>query len=643
MRMPTPSPDPLISMSSVKEQVRLRLGPQFPRAVWRDLCPRLDTFYPVLLKELQALYGAQPDFAAFVVDLLVVACQAAGERPPDLRKLDAVREAEPRWFQSQKMLGGVCYVDLFGRDLRDLAAQIPYFKELGLTYLHLMPPYKCPTHNSDGGYAVSSYRETNPALGTIADLRELATALRKEGISLVLDFIFNHTSDEHEWAVGAMKGDPRFQDFYYIFPDRQLPDAYDRTLREIFPDVHAGSFSQLPDGRWVWTTFNSFQWDLNYGNPAVFTAMAGEMLAIANLGAEFLRMDAVAFVWKRMGTSCENLPEAHGLIRAFSALVRIAAPALLFKSEAIVHPDEVVKYISPEECQLAYNPLQMALLWNTLATREVNLLQQALEERHNLHPDTAWVNYVRSHDDIGWTFSDEDALQCGIDGFDHRKFLNRFYVNRFEGSFARGVPFQDHPVSGDCRISGTCASLAGLEQGDPLAVKRILLLHSVILSSGGVPLIYLGDEVGTTNDVDYLNDPGKSGDSRWVHRPPRAKTLYERRNDPDSVAGQIYAGLRKMISCRSACAQFAGGQLTGFKAGNGSILGYQRGHPETRILVLANFSEHEQHSPAAVYSAMPPYAVDLLTGRVCTLHGGLTLSAYEVLWLDCDIRNVKTL
>lgn len=638
MRMPTPFPDPRLSMNSVKEQVRSQLGARFPRAVWRDLGVRLDRFYPLLLKELQALYGAQPDFAAFVVDLLAVACRAAGERAPDLRALDAAREANPRWFQSQKMLGGVCYVDLFGNDLRGLAAQIPYFKELGLTYLHLMPPYKCPSPNSDGGYAVSSYRETNPALGTIADLRELATALRKEGISLVLDFIFNHTSDEHEWAVGALRGDPRFQDFYYLFPDRQLPDAYDRTLREIFPDVHAGSFSQLPDGRWVWTTFNSFQWDLNYGNPAVFTAMAGEMLAIANLGAEFLRMDAVAFVWKRMGTSCENLPEAHGLIRAFSALVRIAAPALLFKSEAIVHPDEVVKYIAPEECQLAYNPLQMALLWNTLATREVNLLQQALEERHNLHPDTAWVNYVRSHDDIGWTFSDEDALQFGIDGFNHRNFLNRFYVNRFEGSFARGVPFQDHPVSGDCRISGTCASLAGVEQGDPLAVQRILLLHSVILSSGGVPLIYLGDEVGTRNDDAYLNDPGKSGDSRWVHRPPRAAALYEQRHDPSSVAGQIHAGLRKMIACRSACASFAAGQLTGFRAGNASILGYQRGGPEARVLVLANFSEHEQHSPAAVFSAMPAQALDLLTGRVRALHGGITLAPYEVLWLACEPR-----
>jgi amylosucrase len=534
------------------------------------------------------------------------------------------------------MLGGICYIDLFAGNLRGLQAQIPYFKELGLTYLHLMPPYKCPVPNSDGGYAVSSYREVNPTLGTIEELREFAAALRKEGISLVLDFIFNHTSDEHDWAVGALAGNAKYKDFYYIFPDRRMPDAYDKTLREIFPDAHAGSFSQLPDCRWVWTTFNSFQWDLNYSNPAVFTAMAGEMLAIANIGAEFLRMDAVAFVWKQLGTTCENLPEAHGLIRAFSALVRIAAPAMLFKSEAIVHPDDVVKYISPEECQVAYNPLQMALLWNTLATREVNLLQQALEERHNLHPDTAWVNYVRSHDDIGWTFADEDAVKFGINGYDHRQFLNRFYVNRFDGSFARGVPFQDNPATGDCRISGTCASLTGVEQGDPLAAKRILLLHSVVLSSGGIPLIYLGDEVGTLNDLNYQKDPAKVDDSRWVHRRERVKSLYDARHDQRTVAGQIYAGLREMIAQRAACEAFAGGHLTGFSTGNPSVLGYQRGTNANKVLLLANFSEFEQHCPPEIFSAMPSEAKDLLGNSMVTLplRQGLTLTAYQVVWLN---------
>jgi amylosucrase len=608
-----------------------------PRAAgdWQAFVGRIERHFPALLQELSALYGERADFLGFLGDLLGVAWESWTGRPAELKALDAQREARPLWFQSQGMLGGVCYVDLFAGNLKGIAAGIPYFKELGLTYLHLMPLFCCPEGNSDGGYAVSSYREVNPALGTMADLSALAQALRREGISLVVDFIFNHTSDEHEWARGCLAGDPKYRDFYYLFPDRTLPDQYDRTLREIFPGQHPGGFSQLADGRWVWTTFNSFQWDLNYSNPQVFKAMAGEMLAIANVGAEFLRMDAVAFVWKKLGTSCENLPEAHTVIRAFSALVRIAAPGLLFKSEAIVHPDDVVKYISPAECQVSYNPLQMALLWNALATREVHMLQQALEARHNLAPDTAWVNYVRSHDDIGWTFSDEDALALDVHGHQHRQFLNRYYVNRFEGSFARGVPFQDNPATGDCRICGTCASLAGVEQGDPYGVARVLLLYSVVLSSGGIPLVYLGDEVGALNDHSYLEDPAKAVDSRWVHRPARDAVRYAQRHDPKTVPGRIYLGLQRMFAARQATTAFAGGHLQGFRAGARAVLGYTRGRPGSHVLVLANFSDFQQRVPPQVFSAQPDVARELITGQVHRLRKGLVLQPYEVLWLDC--------
>jgi amylosucrase len=604
-------------------------------ADWQAFVARVERHFPALLQELAALYGERGDFLAFLEKLLGVAWANWAERPADLKALDAQREARPLWFQSQDMLGGVCYVDLFAGNLEGVEASIPYFKELGLSYLHLMPLFRCPDGNSDGGYAVSSYREVNPALGTMADLRALAAALRRAGISLVVDFIFNHTSDEHEWARGCRDGHPRYRDFYYLFPDRTLPDQYDRTLREIFPDQHPGGFSQLADGRWVWTTFNSFQWDLNYSNPQVFAAMAGEMLAIANVGAEFLRMDAVAFVWKKLGTSCENLPEAHTVIRAFSALVRIAAPGLLFKSEAIVHPDDVVKYISPAECQVSYNPLQMALLWNTLATREVNMLQQALETRHNLAPDTAWVNYVRSHDDIGWTFSDEDALELGVHGYQHRQFLNRYYVNRFEGSFARGVPFQDNPVTGDCRICGTSASLAGVEQGDQHGVARVLLLYSVALSSGGIPLIYLGDEVGALNDHSYLDDAAKASDSRWVHRPARDAARYAQRHDLATVPGRLYAGLQRLIAARRSTTAFAGGHLQGFRAGSRAVLGYTRGQPGSHVLALANFGDQQQRVPPQVFSAQPDVARDLIGGEVHRLRKGLVLRPYEVLWLDC--------
>ena len=291
-------------------------------------------------------------------------------------------------------------------------------------------------------------------------LRSLAAELRSNGISLVVDFIFNHTSDEHEWARKAAAGDPEFSDYYWIFPDRTMPDAFEQNVREIFPDDHPGSFIRMEDGRWVWATFHTYQWDLNYSQPR---RVPGHGRARCCSWPTRAWTSCGWMPWRSSGSSwappARTFREAHTLLQAFNAVCRLAAPSLLFKSEAIVHPDEVALYINPGECQLSYNPLQMALIWESLATRDVSLLAQALERRHNIPDGTAWVNYVRSHDDIGWTFADEDAAELGINGFDHRRFLNSFYVNRFPGSFARGVPFQDNPRTGDCRISGTTASL----------------------------------------------------------------------------------------------------------------------------------------------------------------------------------------
>ena len=621
-----------------------RLAERFARAAgadaWEVFTRRLAAQFPRLFRCLHAVYGDQYDFFFHLENILATAAQAWLERPAELRALDEAREADPHWFQSNAMLGGVCYVDLYAGTLRGLREKIPYFKELGLTYLHLMPLFKAPEGNSDGGYAVSSYREINPALGSIDELRDLSAELRRHGPSLVVDFIFNHTSDEHAWAQAARAGDEEYQNYYLLFPDRTLPDAYERTLREIFPDEHPGAFSFDPRlNQWVWTTFHTFQWDLNYSNPAVFAAMAGELLFLANAGVEVLRLDAVAFIWKQMGTSCENLPQAHQLIQAFNALCRIAAPALLFKSEAIVHPDEVARYIHPDECQLSYNPLLMALLWNSLATRKVRLLSQAMDRRFALPAGCAWVNYVRVHDDIGWTFSDEDAATLGVKGYDHRQFLNQFFTGRFPGSFARGLPFQENPKTGDMRISGTAASLAGLElalaDGDPdaieTALQRLLLIHSVIVSIGGIPLLYLGDELGQLNDYGYRADPAKHDDSRWVHRPAMDWARAERRHDSATVEGRLYQRLAHLIALRREHPVFAGGTLRVAETRSDHVFGYERAHGGQRLLALANFSDHEQ--PAYLGLAWGGPLRDLVTGETLTHQGALRLRPYEFRWL----------
>lgn len=570
---------------------------------WSSFVRRLDEHFPSLFNLYHQLYADQYDFFYHLEELLNTLARMWLQRPEYLKELDDSREANQDWFQSNKMLGGALYVDLYAGNLNGLRQKIPYFKELGLTYLHLMPLFHVPKGENDGGYAVSSYRKVNPKLGTMKQLAQLAQELRENGISLVLDLVFNHTSNEHTWALQAREGSLDYQDYYRIFPDRIVPDAYEKHLREIFPDEHAGAFTFWPEMKtWVWTTFHSYQWDLNYANPVVFNRMVEEMLFLANQGVEVLRLDAVAFIWKELGTNCESLPKAHMLIQAFNAAARIAAPALLFKSEAIVHPDEVIQYISPDECQLSYNPLLMALLWEAMATRKVGLLSQALRDRFAIPTHCAWVNYVRCHDDIGWTFSDEDADRLGINGYSHRKFLNDFYTGRFPGSFARGLPFQENPKTGDARISGTCASLAGLEKAVreetdvevELAIRRILLIHGVILTVGGIPLIYLGDEIGSLNDYSFRDDPGKAADSRWVHRMRVDWEKYARRSNSATLEGRVYQGICRLINLRLSRPVFAGQDMQVLETDNQNVLGYLRRHDNSIALIFANFSEREQ-------------------------------------------------
>jgi amylosucrase len=603
------------------------------KSSWPALQPRLAQVLPELLGLYLQLYGDLFDCYYQLEQLLKLLAKSAAQRPDYLQAEDT---APQHWHKSNQALGSACYVDLFAGNFEGLKQRIPYLKQTGINYLHLMPLFKAPEPNSDGGYAVSDYRSTMPSLGTMAELSSLMQELHQQGIRPVLDFVFNHTSDEHRWAEKAKAGDPVYRDYYFFLTEAER-DRYAPTLREIFPEIRRGCFTQdKVSGLWVWTTFNSFQWDLNYANPAVFTAMAEEMLFLANQGAAVLRLDALAFVWKEAGTNCENLPKAHLLIKAFNAVARIAAPALQFKSEAIVHPDEVVKYIAPNECQLSYNPLLMALLWNSLATRKTRLLTESLQRRFAIDPECSWVNYIRCHDDIGWTFDDNIAWQLGTNPDHHRQFLNHFYTGQFPGSFASGVPFQQNPVTGDCRVAGMLASLAGVDKAEAEqnqqhlehALARIYLLNSIILSIGGLPLLYMGDELGLRNDYSYVNDPAKKDDSRWVNRVAVTEAQLAEATQPQTVSGRIYQQLQHLVKTRATLPVLGAGSTRICACDNPHLFSYERELDGKSLRIVANFSEHPQYWHSETNHTL----TDVLTGvSLCT--GAVPLQAYQVLWL----------
>lgn len=625
-------------------QERWSSGGLTKQAGWDEFNERLENEFQRFAELLWRLYGSRPDFAYQVETIIANLFSAYAARPAYLKERDRRFPPESGWFLSQEQVGAIAYVDRFAGSFGGLKERLPYLQELGVTYLHLMPFFRSPRNENDGGYAVSSYRETDPKLGTMEDLSQLARDFSEKGIVLVADFVFNHTSDEHEWALKAKAGDTKYQDFYWLFSDYGEALEYQAHLRDIFPEVRRGSFTFNEElQKWVWTTFHSYQWDLNYRNPEVFNAMAQEMLFLANAGISVLRLDAVAFTWKQKGTNCENLEEAHTLIRAFQAAGRLAAPSLLFKSEAIVHPEDIKKYIDMRECQISYNPLLMAELWEASATKEVRLLALSLRKRHSLPQGCAWVNYVRCHDDIGWTFADEDAAELGIKGKDHRDFLNAFYLGDFPGSFSRGVSFQYNPATGDRRICGTAASLAGIEQaleegtGTDLdrAIRRLIMLYGIAFAAGGIPLIYLGDEVATLNRYEYAHDPAQARDSRWVHRPLWSEDAYKKRQDPATVEGRVFTAMRRLAEQRKAHAVFGSQDLSIADSGHPSVLVFHKQIPGQLLTVIGNFSESPVILPSERLGTIlaGQNGKDLLSGRLVLSGEALELQACELLWI----------
>ena len=613
---------------------------------------RLERHFSELRDPLARLYGDDPRLAEQWPRLLRAIARTASERPRDLRRLDHEREITPDWLQREQGVGYVTYVDRFAGTLGGVRERLPYLRELGVSYLHLMPLLKAGPEPNDGGYAVADYTAVEPRLGTMDDLRALAGDLHREGMSLCIDVVLNHTARAHPWAQAALAGDTQKLAFYRSFPDRSEPDAYEATLPEVFPDTAPGSFTWVSElDAWLWTTFNPYQWDLDYSNPEVFCAMADVMLGLAQIGVDVLRLDAVPFLWKRKGTDCQNQPEVHELLQAFRAVMRIAAPAVAFKAEAIVAPQQLVTYLGVgrhegRECDLAYHNVLMVSLWSSLASGRAGLMAQVLRSMPPAPATSSWLTYVRGHDDIGWAITDEDAAAVGEDGFAHRRFLIDFYAGDFPGSFARGARFQEDERTGDARTSGTTASLAGLqgavEAGDPraveLALRRILLLHALTFAHGGLPVVYMGDELGLLNDAAWDADPAHADDNRWMHRPPMDWRAAERRHDHATVEGRLWAGLGRLIAARrSTRAVHAQGTGVPLDTGSDHVFGLLREHAGERLLVLANLTAHPQPVGRWVIAdqrmRVTPEAT-AVDGRLTReTPDALLLEPYQLVWL----------
>ena len=572
-----------------------------------------------LFGPLEELYGTRPDYAAFCDALIAALVDLQVERPEDLRTLDLRRDLEPDWFQRPDMAGYVFYIDRFNGTLKGVLDKAAYLEELGATYVHVMPCLKPRPGDSDGGYSVMDYRAINPNLGTMDDLAAVTAALRARGMSVCIDLVLNHTAKEHDWARRARAGEQRYQDFYWTFDDRTLPDQYEQSLLEIFPAHAPGNFTWYDDmKKWVWTTFNEHQWDLNWSNPWVFLEIVKIMLFLANQGVEAVRLDAVAFMWKRMGTNCQNQPEVHQLLQALRAASRIVAPALIHKEEAIVAPKDLIPYLGQgqhtgKEGNLAYHNSLMVQFWSALATRETKLMTHVLRSHFpESVVNATWGTYLRCHDDIGWAITDEDAAAVGVSGFSHRRFLADFYAGRFPGSFARGGDFQSNPGTGDKRTNGTCASLCGLEtareSGDAAAIDaaihRILMGHALIASFGGIPLIYMGDELGMLNDHSYETDEHLRHDGRWMHRPRMDWAKAERRTDTSTVEGRIHAGLRHILRRRAATPHVhAANPVSILDFGIDGVFSYARRSPVGPLVCVYNFSDRWQSIPRQTLEA----------------------------------------
>ncbi|HAH36166.1 MAG TPA: alpha-amylase [Algoriphagus sp.] len=550
------------------------------------------------------IYGRNESTQTFFSDLLKTVVSAYINRDQDLKKRDLDKLKQGHWFLSNDLAAMSLYVDRFCGSISKMEKKLSYFDQLGVNFLHLMPLFQSPPGESDGGYAVSDFRKVDERFGTLEELLSLRKKMHKNGMHLMLDIVLNHTSHRHEWAEKAKAGDKFYQDYFYMYENRWIPNEYELAMPEIFPESSPGNFTWSEDcQKWVMTVFHNYQWDLNYRNPHVLREMLDTIFFYANLGVDLLRIDAPAFIWKETGTTCQNLPQAHAILRLIKQAVQIASPGMALLGEAIVAPAKIMEYFGTgenagKECDFAYNATQMALQWDMLATGETQVMLNAQSIIQQKPFGTSWISYTRCHDDIGLGYDDYMIAQAGKDPYQHRTFLKDYFSGKFPDSPARGALFSSNPKTGDARISGTLASLCGLEKAIwekddaqvASAIQKILMMqaHSVFL--GGLPMLYYGDELGYTNDYSYEKDPAKSYDNRWMHRPIIDWVKAENRNEEGSIENRVFTGTQKLLQIRKTLPAIGDYKnITWLYPHNIHVAAYLRSLEDQKVYCVFNF------------------------------------------------------
>ncbi|MDO5619043.1 alpha-amylase family glycosyl hydrolase [Kocuria sp.] len=601
---------------------------------------RLDRHLEPLIRSLSQLYGAHvaPDELGRVIgDLGSLLANSWLARSDYLRGMDSDREHLAPWWNSRHAVVAACYADRWAGGFQGIRERIPYLKDLGVTHLRLLPPFLASESFDDGGFSVASYRSSNPRMGTITELADLGEYLQENGISLMLDVVLSRTAPDHPWANAAARHNSFFEEFYRIQPDGPTGDASQRSVWAQGPAWERVVPTDPGDRRRVRTSEHAHQWDLDWTNPRVFLAMAGEMLHVAGLGAQVLRVGSPWHLWGAVPGNPDVLGSGRQVLRALANVLQIVAPSVVLESN-----DPAELRVAGGGIHVAEGLDRAALIWSSIATRDASLLTQEIRSHGGPVAGKGYLQPVRNHDALQWSFSDDVVIAAGLNPDAHRRFLGEFYSGRYEGSFAANPAVPSRSGRIGAAVCGTAASLAGVRHEAGPGADRVLLAHAVAFSLGGVPELWLGDELGVLDDPLWSLEPGHETDPRWSHRPRVEASVIDSRHDLFSVSGRLYGSIRRMLQIRAGAPEFDGQTVIDFDTRNEPVLGYQRpGSDGSVVLCLANFSDWGQYVTGETLSGFQSRATLLQEDTTVDLRNGVLLEAHGWVWIRCIPRRAQ--